>query len=180
MVQKLRKLYDQYSVLVNFYVLLVYFLLMQFLLLRWESTEQVLAKQLPIAIAYISAQFLTLIGYESVSMGSLVNIVGQFRFTIVYHCTGILGMIIFVSAVLAFPSTVKEKIVGILFGIPVLNIVNVVRVSLLGVVGIYSKEVFDFCHHYLLQGVFIAFVIVTWLIWRVKMVRSEVGAVVPS
>ena len=179
MFQTLSKLYQRFSVLIHFYLLLGYLVLMQFFVLHWKVTEKYLATTLPEWIAFFCAKFLSVIGYQSIASGTLVSIEDRFRFTIVYHCTGVLGMIIFVSAVVAFPATIREKLVGVAIGIPVLNVVNILRVSLLGVVGLYSHEVFEFCHHFLLQGVFIAFVIATWLVWRVKFVRSESSTLVP-
>lgn len=178
--QQLRRFYSTYAVLFHFYGLLLWLYLMQYFFLHWETTKDWLAVNLPIWIASSSAWFLTFIGYESVSQGTNVIIQQGFAFQIVYHCAGVFGMIIFVSAVIAFPSSVTEKVLGILLGIPFLNLVNVLRISMLGVVGLYSKEVFDFCHYYLLQGVFIAFVIVTWMLWRVLIVKSTTGAVVPG
>lgn len=172
--------YRDNSVVVHFWALTGWLWLMQYFFLQWESTSTYLNDVFPAMIARWTATCIGLLGYETVANGPFVNIVGRFGFSIAYHCAGIFGMIIFISAVIAFPSTIKEKVIGVALGIPLLNLVNVVRISILGIVGIYSRAIFDFCHYWLLQGVFIAFVIVLWLLWRIIFVRSAVGSVVPS
>lgn len=177
---KIRRTYAQYAVLFNFYLFLGWFYVMLFLVSKWPMTEPFLSLHLPMWIAQASAWLLSLIGFESVSNGANVRLLDGFAFTIVAHCTGVYGKIIFASAVLAFPATIKEKLIGIGLGIPFLQMVNIARVSFLGIVGLYSREIFDFCHYWLLQGIFIAFIIVGWLAWRILVVKSESGAVVPS
>ena len=83
-------------------------------------------------------------------------------------------MAIFCAAVIAFPATVKEKLLAVGVGIPVLYVVNVLRLACLAFIGAFikSRDVFHFAHIYVWQTVFIIFVVIMWLFWIEKVVKK--------
>jgi exosortase/archaeosortase family protein len=99
-----------------------------------------------------------------------------FRYGIIYQCAGIFGMMIYVSAIIAFPSTLLQKLAGIALGITGLYAINTIRMSALGIIGTYWNDLFHFFHEWMWQGIFIAFVIVFWLIWKEIIVRRAVDS----
>ena len=66
---------------------------------------------------------------------------------------------------LAYPTTLKNKGLGILFGIPSLYAINIFRLIVLALVGISYPGVLEFMHVYLWQASFIVFVMVIFLLW---------------
>ena len=96
-----------------------------------------------------------------------------FAFTIIKGCTGIFAMLIYGSAVLAYPAGAFRKLLGILMGVPALMSINITRLTVLGVVGVYRRDLFEYFHEYLWQGIFIVFVIVLWMFWRWLLVPED-------
>jgi exosortase H (IPTLxxWG-CTERM-specific) len=99
-----------------------------------------------------------------------------FAVKIIDECTGIYEMLIFAAAVLAFPTGWREKGIGILLGCPLIYLFNVVRIAMLIVVGRYWHDAFDFMHLYFWQGTMIIWIVSIWLLWIVKVVRSDEDA----
>lgn len=104
--------------------------------------------------------------------GNLVSL-GGFAVRIIEECTGIFEVIIFVAAVLAFPTTWQKKAIGFAMGIPLLYLFNVVRILVLIVVGRYQPEFFEFMHIYFWQATLIIMITSVWLLWIFKVVRDE-------
>jgi len=98
----------------------------------------------------------------------------SFTFRVIADCGAIQSMVIFIAAVLAFPTRFWKRIVGVLLGVPFLYVVNVLRLASLGVIGaLTSEETFQFAHKVVWQGVYIVFVVVVWLLWMELLVRPR-------
>lgn len=163
-------------VLVKFYSLLLYLWLLFYFFLHWKVTTDYIATYLPIFMAETVAAILNLFGLTTVTHGPSLTIESAFSFSIIYQCAGIFGMMIYTAAVIAFPSTIKEKSIGLLIGIPGLYVVNTVRMTALGIIGLYWRDLFDWFHEWMWQGIFIIFVIFFWLVWKEKFVHSDTQA----
>ena len=95
-----------------------------------------------------------------------------FSMGIVTGCTGIVAMLIFASAVLAYPCRAKQKAIGIALGVAALFVLNLVRtVSLFFIGSHFSSGFFDTAHFLIWQPVMIGAAIVLWLLWVEKFVR---------
>jgi archaeosortase B (VPXXXP-CTERM-specific) len=75
--------------------------------------------------------------------------------------------------VLAYPTTLKNKGLGIAFGVPSLYAINILRLFILALVGISYPSMFEFVHVYLWQASFIIFVGVIFLLWLRLVVLSD-------
>ena len=100
-----------------------------------------------------------------------------FSVSIVQECTGVIEAIVFGAAVLAYPTTWKNRAFGLLVGIPIIFVFNVLRVALLLVAGRHDPSLFDSLHLHYFQGVFILVVTSLWLAWLMwlVLVRKEEG-----
>jgi archaeosortase B (VPXXXP-CTERM-specific) len=96
----------------------------------------------------------------------------QFSFMIVDLCTAVMPMLILTAAILAFPSSIKEKILGLLIGLPGIFIVNQVRLVSLFFIGAYAPGIFETAHLLVWQSLMILLAIGLWLIWVYKYVRT--------
>jgi exosortase H (IPTLxxWG-CTERM-specific) len=117
--------------------------------------------------------------------GSLINLFGasvqvdhaliasdDFSMAIVANCTALIPIVIFISAVLAFPSTAKQKMIGIMLGIVGLFALNLVRtVSLFFIGSSFSKSVFEITHMLVWQSLMIILAVILWLFWVGKLAR---------
>jgi archaeosortase B (VPXXXP-CTERM-specific) len=118
------------------------------------------------------ALLLNMLGVDAMTNGSIVRLDGLWM-VIVDECTGIYEILVYTAAVLAFPTSMKKKAVGIAFGIPLLTLLNMTRLICLAFVGIYAAESFEFVHLYLWQVTLILLIVIVLSIWIYKVVKVE-------
>jgi archaeosortase B (VPXXXP-CTERM-specific) len=121
-------------------------------------------------IANILAFTLSLLGIRAIVQGEDV-LLGGFSLRIVEECTAVFASLIYISCVLAYPASLKSKLMGIGFGIPVIQVINLARLVVLSLTGLYYPEAFEFVHTYVWQSIFIIFVIGVWLFWLERFVK---------
>jgi archaeosortase B (VPXXXP-CTERM-specific) len=122
--------------------------------------------------AYVEYWLLDLFS-EKVSISGLVVIFGGFSVKIIEECTGVYEVMIFSAAVLAFPTRLRAKVIGLAVGAPILYAFNVLRIAFLLIVGRYYPSVFDFAHLYFMQATLILMITSVWLLWIFKVVRRS-------
>jgi len=121
--------------------------------------------------------------------GLLVNVLGVpvhvenadlvtpgMRLRISDDCNGMIAFIIFMSAVLAFPSRWRDKGLGILMGAALIWILNIFRILVLVYVALYFPQFFFETHIYVAQSVIIAAGVVLWFFWAQSALRSADSA----
>ena len=124
------------------------------------------------ATAYVEYLILRPFTSEVSYAGNLVVFQG-FSVKIIVECTGIFEIMIFSAAVLAFPTSIRKKAIGLFLGAPLLYLFNVVRIVVLILVGRYWFSIFDFMHIYFWQATLILMITSVWLLWIFKVVRDE-------
>lgn len=90
-------------------------------------------------------------------------------------CNGVEAFIVLSAALLAFPSRWVDKLWGLLMGFVAIQALNIVRVISLFYLGQWNRDIFDFAHNYLWQGLIMLDVLIVWLLWIrvVAPVRQE-------
>ena len=88
-----------------------------------------------------------------------------FSISIKRGCDAIEGIALFVCAVLAFPSSFKNKLVGLAFGIAALFLLNFIRIISLFMIGISYPSLFELMHWEVWQVIFIIVALILWLLW---------------
>ena len=109
----------------------------------------------------------------NVALDGVILSVENINLEIIDECTGIFAIMINISCILAYPTQLKEKTMGILIVFPLILSLNLVRILFLIYVGKYHPDMFEFVHSYLWQGTFIIFIILTWFIWIELVVKRE-------
>jgi exosortase H (IPTLxxWG-CTERM-specific) len=104
----------------------------------------------------------------------------NFTVKIIDECTGVLEMVIYTAAVVAYPTGWRHKMWGIVYGVPAIYAFNVIRIILLLVVGAYSKPLFEFMHLYFWQATLIVIIATIWIGWLLLVVYREKDAVAVS
>jgi len=89
----------------------------------------------------------------------------QNRTIIGLECTGIIPMLILIAAVIAYPSTLKRKAMGIVIGLIILYIANVIRTVTLFAIYANARGFFDVAHNIIWQAVMILLAVAIWLVW---------------
>lgn len=118
-------------------------------------------------------------------LGPLVNFVAggsaekprRFSFHLVPDCGALPSMSIYLAALLAFPATMRKRLVGLAVGLPVLYAINVARLTCLAMIGAWANDpdVFEFAHQYVWQALYILIVVGVWLLWVELIVRPEMA-----
>ena len=103
--------------------------------------------------------------YERVSVTGARVSTNQFVVTVDYGCDGLQVCTLLTSAVLAFPSTWKQKFIGIVAGNLWLQCWNVLRIVTLVVIGGIERSWFHPTHVYIWPTILIALCLATWMTW---------------
>jgi exosortase H (IPTLxxWG-CTERM-specific) len=96
-----------------------------------------------------------------------------FSVEIIDECTGLLEMVIYLAAVVAFSASFKKKLIGIAAGVPAIYLFNVLRIIVLLVAGSMSRRAFDFMHLYFWQATLIIMIATVWIGWLYLVVYRE-------
>jgi exosortase H (IPTLxxWG-CTERM-specific) len=117
-------------------------------------------------LADVSAFLIKLFDKDVISYGVIIQSQSNgFAVAIAPGCDGIEAVIILVSAILAFPSPWKHKLVGIGIGFVAIQALNLVRIISLFYLGQWNQTWFDWFHLYLWQALIILDALAVWLIW---------------
>ena len=125
--------------------------------------------------ANISNVLLNALGYDTQVAGT--TIAGtEFSVDIKSGCDGLEAMAILVSGIMIFPTPFQLKVPGLLWGLGLLSVLNLLRIAGLYMAGFhFSEATFDILH---IQGGFIIFTMIsvllwfTWMNWCLKKVQE--------
>ena len=81
------------------------------------------------------------------------------------NCNAIYEMGLYSAAVLAYPASARSRTTGILFGVVVLYVVNLIRVLSLVYLGYFMPGSFEAAHVYVWQVLFLLVTGALWLGW---------------
>lgn len=129
--------------------------------------------------AWIDSRLLGLFSDRVQHSGIVVTLDG-FAVQIITECVGLFESVILAAAVLAYPATWRERVLGVALGTAALYLLNVLRIAFLLVVGRHAPAFFEFAHVYLWQTLLALFIAPLWLAWIRFFVRTEVEAVETS
>ena len=116
------------------------------------------------AIVVVTAKILELFGISSTYHGSLLNL-PTISLDVEFGCNGLEAVMIYCVAVLTFPATWKNKLIGIVVGFLVIQVLNLIRIVALAYSGEHHRELFDLVHLYVAQGVMIAVALGTFVLY---------------
>ncbi|WP_094228190.1 archaeosortase B [Methanolobus psychrotolerans] len=114
---------------------------------------------------------LSILGVESSSYGQSVYMNG-FSMMVIDECTGMYELLVYAGCVLAYPTKLRNKLLGIILGLPAMLIINMLRLVLLSFVGMIYPAFFSYVHYYLWQVTFIFLIVLLMLMWIEKVVKS--------
>ncbi|MEM6706626.1 MAG: exosortase H [Acidobacteriota bacterium] len=115
-------------------------------------------------IAKVSGWLLDVIGQDIVMQGTQIHS-PRFAVDIQNGCNGLETVLIFVSAVLAFPASWKARGIGLGIGLLAIQAVNLIRVVALFLTGVYFPKFFDSSHTVVWQSIVILFGVLLWMFW---------------
>ena len=95
------------------------------------------------------------------------DIMGRTSLRIVKNCDAMEVEILFLAAVLAFPSVWRKRLVGAVFGAAAIAAVNVLRIALLYEIGVHFPTAFEFAHLQLCPLLLVLTAVSAFLLWAV-------------
>ncbi|WP_312300653.1 exosortase H [Diaphorobacter nitroreducens] len=117
-------------------------------------------------LARICAGLVTWFDTTAAAQGKVLwNTLTGFGVSIEPGCNGIEACIVLFAAVIAFPSSLRHKLLGLVAGFAAVQALNVVRVISLFYLGQWNTAVFNFAHEFLWQGLIMLDVLIVWLLW---------------
>jgi exosortase H (IPTLxxWG-CTERM-specific) len=122
-------------------------------------------------VAQIVATMLRLCGAPVTESGGTVFYQAS-AFQILADCTGVEFIGLFTAAVLAFPSSWRQRLRALAVGIPVLMGLNLVRMISLILVGVRSQTALEYGHLYVWPVLLLAASLAMWLSWARKAARD--------
>jgi exosortase H (IPTLxxWG-CTERM-specific) len=106
-------------------------------------------------VVFATAKLLGLAGLPCSAHGSLIQL-PAIALDVKFGCNGLEAVMIYSVAIVAYPSSWRKKMIGILAGFVILQIVNVLRIAALAYSGVHFKGLFEYLHIYVAQGMMIA------------------------
>ena len=94
--------------------------------------------------------------------------VGGMTLNINHECTGVFVLFVLASFIAAYPARLKAKLIGIVAGVLILSLVNVIRIATLVRIVEFYPGAFVYFHEYIWQGAFLMLVTlyaITWVEW---------------
>ena len=126
--------------------------------------------------ADVTGFLLKFFGTSVIVSGRVVSL-NNFSMEVVGECTGLYEMLIFLAAMIAYPANYRKKLIGAGLGIPLLYVINIIRMIFIAIVGNWSPKTFDFMHLYFWQVAMILIIVSVWILWIEKVVHHERKAV---
>jgi exosortase family protein XrtM len=128
--------------------------------------------------AKLVSKILNCLGQGTHSTGNTV-ISSRFAMTVVSECSASEFVIFSWASILAFPTTLRRKIAGLVFGTLAVGFVNLMRILTLFLVGVYCPHFFTPAHEELWPGLFVIaviFFVVGWASWAMRKEQSHAAA----
>ncbi len=98
---------------------------------------------------------------------------GLEKLYIIAECTGLYTTLIYLAIIGAFPARNRDRLAGILIGVPAIHLMNLARVVFISLVIYHRKDLFDFFHGYLWQVGFVVFMLILVFFWTAKIARPD-------
>lgn len=149
---------------IRFLVLFLVLLGVSFTVISLNSVNDNVVEPFTAGVAQASGAVLKAIG-QPIKMKGTMILSDRFSVNIKNGCNGVETMLIFCSAVLAFPATWKSRFWGLGLGLVAIQIINLIRVVALYLTGAYLPKLFDTSHTVVWQSIVILFGVLLWIYW---------------
>jgi exosortase H (IPTLxxWG-CTERM-specific) len=119
------------------------------------------------AIAVASGAILNAIG-QHVTVSGVILTAGSNAVSIQNGCNGIEAVVFLIAAILAFPATWRQRLIGLVAAIAVIQLLNLVRVVTLFLLNRYKPDLFELFHLAIWQTVIGGAAIALFYVWTTR------------
>jgi exosortase H (IPTLxxWG-CTERM-specific) len=152
--------------MLRFAALFILILVVLFTLQLMPVGQSLVVTPFTAVIADISATLLSAVDPGVEASGKIIqDRQSGFGVSIEAGCNGIEATIVLVAAILAFPSSLFSKLVGIAVGFLAIQLANLLRIVSLFYLGQWNQTVFEWAHLYVWQSLIILDVLIVFLVW---------------
>lgn len=123
-------------------------------------------------VVVVTSGVLDILNIPSSYHGSLIQL-PSISLDVKFGCNGLEAVMIYSVAVIAFPAAWRKRIIGIISGFIVIQVLNIIRIAGLAYSGVYFKRLFELMHIYVAQGIMIAVALGIFLIYLHYAGREE-------
>lgn len=116
-------------------------------------------------LANAVAAIINLFGADAVANGALVSS-PRYSMDIAMGCDGVEASCLYLAGVLAFPTSWRARLIGLMIGVPLIQAINLARLVGLYYVGMYLPSVAGQIHDYVAQTIVILLstaILIFWL-----------------
>ncbi len=117
--------------------------------------------------------FIELCGLDVVRNAGIISSPGVFAYEIYYRCTGILPITIFCALLFISEGSWHKKLIGMTLGSALILLINMVRLVLLFLTGVYWPESFSLMHDVVGEGLIVCSILGLFLLWKWRMAGSS-------
>ena len=124
-------------------------------------------------LAGVSASLIRLFGGACVQHAAILSLPSRaFAMEVRDGCNGVNVVVLLWSAILAYPATLRWKLIGLTGGLLAIQILNLIRLISLFYLGQFSRSAFEFAHLYLWETLIIIDAMVVFAFWTRRSARS--------
>lgn len=105
------------------------------------------------------------IGMEAVRNATIISHPDGFAYEIYYRCTSFLPVAFLCVSILAYQRPLHYKFIGLIVGVPILMLINLVRLVHLFYIGVNNPSVFRIVHSVIWLIIMIIVILSLWVIW---------------
>lgn len=160
---------------ITFLVVFLLLLAGSFTLVSWKPVNDGVIVPFTAGVAVVSGATLDLLGQRVDMQGTVIRN-DRFAVNIMNGCNGVETMLIFLSAVLAFPAPWGKRLLGAALGVVAIQAVNLLRVVALFLTGVYFPDFFDASHTVVWQTLVILCGVLLWIVWADRVARPPAAA----
>ena len=149
---------------IRFLVIFVMLLAISFTVIAVRQVNDAFVVPYTTLVARVSGTALSLLGEEITVSGCDLRS-PRFAVTIYNGCNGLITSLIVLSGILAYPAPRRAKLVGVVAGLSIIQIVNLIRIVSLYYIGALMPEFFNASHIVVWQSMVILTGVALWIAW---------------
>jgi exosortase/archaeosortase family protein len=150
----------------RFLLLYLLYMVIAFILVDYQPVRQALQLDAYYTggVVALSAWLIDLLGIHVHAQGAFLHLRHAIM-EVKFGCNGLEAILLYVAAVLAYPASWKLRIIGIIAGSTLLQVLNIIRIGILAWVLEYHQKQFALMHEYVTQSIMIALAFIIFLFY---------------
>lgn len=150
----------------RFLLLYVLYMVIAFVLVDYEPVRNALKLDAYYTggVVALSAWLIQAIGIDVHAHGAFLSL-NHAVMEVKFGCNGLEAILLYTAAVLAYPASAKLRLIGIVAGSTLLQILNIIRIGVLAWVLEYHEAQFALMHEYVTQSIMIALAFIIFLFY---------------